>query len=1097
MKQAGSGYLLTDRLVLTSYHGVRGLPRGERVEVRPLEVPQRTGWLAATLSWPHEAVDLEAFPEHDAALLVIDDPPGGPGSLVGAVRFGQVAGHDRIPCKGLGFPNAEKHPGNRRDTMPVRGHIDALQARKSGLLTVHVDEGIVPRRQSSGSGWAGASGTALFCESLLVGVLATDRNIADDASVLRAVPITALAGLPGFRDALAAHGLDLQLEQASPAAQQLSAYLTAAYYAATRHPYAGVLPGTTPPLAAVYLRQQIRRIETQAPGPGAPIAAEAVPADDILTDPPPTCVIISGPGGGKSSLLRTRLGDGVKRWQNGHHEELLPVLVHAAELAEHTLTDALMVAASDGLPAPLPQALFRFPPRPGGRWLVLLDGLDEVPDPAHRKNILHKVAVATTGEHAHLYRFVIATRPLPDKELDALGEGVRRYDLEPFAHGELETVARAWFRAFPLPDPAGTAQRFAQELHRGRLADLARVPLMAAMLCQLHAATIDQGMSGPPLPSSRGQIYRDFIALLRKSQPIAHTARYPGLERHPEAHAGAETVLASLQDLIARLAAQRQTGNDLPALTIIQAQPEAACPEDVREEDWRTFLEASLRRSGLLTARGGDLVFLHQTLQEHLAARHLMRDPRTRRKTLRDVFHQPRRYGPGLPEEALPLVRVWGWRYWAPPAADASYVGFLLDAAHREGLTAGNRYLHRLTRAGFPGLQAIVTLHELRTTISEAIIRTAGNHLASVALDTSLQSTHRGWAVEMLVELGDGRGAGVLHDSARDTTLDDGHRVWAAGMLARLGDDRGADLLQELARDTTLDGIFRVSAVVRLVGLGDDRGADLLQDLARDTTLGDVPRAEAGRILVELGDDRGADLLQDLARDTTLGDFTRVDMAVRLIELGDDRGSDLLQDLALGTTLDDDHRVWAVVRLVELGDDRGADLLHDLARDTTLDGIRRVEAGRRLAKLGDDRGADLLHDLARDTTLDGIRRVEAGRRLAKLGDDRGADLLHDLARDTTLDGIRRMWAAELLVEFGDDRGADLLQDLALDTTLDDVPRVEAGRRLVGLGDDRSAGVLHDLARDTTLLDIRRMWAARKLVGLGDDRSAGVLHDLAR
>ncbi len=264
--RVGSGYLLTERLVLTSYHVMQGLPAGSPVEVRPLEVPQRTQWLTASLSWPAEPVDVAAAPERDAVLLVIDTPGWRPVPLPGAVRFGEVTGPDRVACQGLGFPDAEARPDGRRDTMPVRGHVEPLQARKSRMLTVHVDAGIVPRHRDAGSGWSGASGTALFCGPLLVGVLATHRDIADTASVLGAVPFAELAGLPGFRTTLASHGIDLRVEPAPvPATERfLNRYLEAAFQAADTHPYPVIWPNSSviPSLTTVYLRQELRRSPT-------------------------------------------------------------------------------------------------------------------------------------------------------------------------------------------------------------------------------------------------------------------------------------------------------------------------------------------------------------------------------------------------------------------------------------------------------------------------------------------------------------------------------------------------------------------------------------------------------------------------------------------------------------------------------------------------------------------------------------------------------------------------------------------------------------------------------------------------------------------
>ncbi|MFF5523090.1 HEAT repeat domain-containing protein [Streptomyces coeruleorubidus] len=867
--RVGTGYLLADRLVLTSYHVVQNVAPGGRVEVRPLEVPQRTGWLAAARCWPHEPVDLDAAPDHDAALLVIDGPHGA-GPSAGAVRFGRITGQDKVPCVGVGFPDAEARPGSRRDTMPVRGHVDALHARKSGMLTVHVDEGVVPRRVAGGSGWAGSSGTAVFCGPLLVGVLATDRPVARDASVLGAVPVTALAGLPGFRDTLTAHGVGLRLEHASPAARHLADYLTAAHRAATEHPYAGVLPGAAPPLAAVYLRQQVRRLHHDAADRdredhAAITAAGATAADDVLADPP-TCVVVAGPGGGKSSLLRTRMAEGATRFLDGSGGAVLPVLVPAAALtADLPLRRALAEAVTanlthHGLSDSIPPDIFAAAPQPGMRWLVLIDGLDEVTDPAARHRVLTRVARVSGGDDKDLYRFVIATRPLPDGTLDTLGADVPRYDLQPFGDDDLPQVASGWFRAAGLPHPDAAAERFVLALDGSRLTALARVPLMAAMLCQLHAAAPDQ-----PLPAGRGGIYDRFITLLHKRQHTADASGSPspllaGVDRYgPAASAQAEITLDQLEDITGHLAAERQQArNTRPALDIVQSHPSTKRPDRVPADDWNAFLSTALRGSGQLIAQAGDLVFLHQTLQEHLAARHLMKDRHTGAQVLRRVFHRPYRYWPS--DRGLGIEpRVWGSRYWVPPREDPSYVGFLLDAAHHSGLTAGPRYLSRLARSGVEGCDFIVELAGLGTALPDETLHSTANRLYRLAQNSFREGDDRVSAAWSLAELGDPRAADLLYGLAHDTTLEGDDRVEAAGLLAELGDPRAADPLYTLAHDTTLSWGYRVDAAESLVELGDPRAADLLYALAQDTTLDRRYRVQAAESLVELGDPRAAD----------------------------------------------------------------------------------------------------------------------------------------------------------------------------------------------------------------------------------------------
>ncbi|MEU6237977.1 hypothetical protein [Kitasatospora sp. NPDC047058] len=239
-QEVGSGYLLTNSLVLTAYHVVKGIRKHARIEVRPLSKGAGRPWLTASMCWPSRFVDLDAHPEQDAALLVISpsDRPTEP--LPGTVRFGQVVGQKPIPCIGLGFPEAEERPDNVRDTLPVRGKVDPLHGYKAKLLTVHIDEGVVPL------GWSGASGEALFCGPLLVGVLATDHRIAADNSVLLAVPVSALASLPGFRDALTTHGIELHIEPApvSKTERLLKPYFAAVSRAVREQPYPGLQRGS-------------------------------------------------------------------------------------------------------------------------------------------------------------------------------------------------------------------------------------------------------------------------------------------------------------------------------------------------------------------------------------------------------------------------------------------------------------------------------------------------------------------------------------------------------------------------------------------------------------------------------------------------------------------------------------------------------------------------------------------------------------------------------------------------------------------------------------------------------------------------------------
>lgn len=211
-RQSGSGYLVAADLVLTAYHVIsrNSAPFGA-VTVRQLDADGLSDWMDVELAWPSTVPDVTAFPARDAALLRIVDPRWPKPENLAGVRWGRVAGNERVPFEALGFPDAEKRDDSSRDTWPARGEIDPLHGIKQSLLTAHVTRSAVPAL-SKQSGWSGMSGAAVFCGELLTAVLLMDHRVSDRPDLLRATPVQALLGLPGFRDVVRSAGLPVDTE---------------------------------------------------------------------------------------------------------------------------------------------------------------------------------------------------------------------------------------------------------------------------------------------------------------------------------------------------------------------------------------------------------------------------------------------------------------------------------------------------------------------------------------------------------------------------------------------------------------------------------------------------------------------------------------------------------------------------------------------------------------------------------------------------------------------------------------------------------------------------------------------------------------------
>ncbi|MGC4985296.1 NACHT domain-containing protein [Streptomyces sp. DT193] len=675
-------------------------------------------------------------------------------------------------------------------------------------------------------------------------------------------------------------------DQAEPrGTTQLEAYLEVAKKSARRHPYPD--PGfpeapRLPTLTDVHVRQQARAPaadnqdnsgQGEAPARRNP-DGPTVPAAEVFREDRAMCVLLGGPGGGKSTLFRTHLADSADGWLSGRTGRTVPVMVSAADLIG---MDPLPTALAKTMTAELPQVgrfdeltaeFFRRPPHAGVSWLVLVDGIDEISDTDARKAVLTMLADAAAAAPG-LYRFVVATRPLPAAELGTLGRDVPRYELQPFSHDDLRTYATHWFR--PLDDPGRHVETFIAGLKHSRLEVLARTPLMALMLCQLYAADPIR-----PLPDGRTGAYQSFVELIYEQNAhkniksthdeaihrLKHRHQIPRDEQAAEQ--AAEQVRNQLPELIDHLAHERINGNSAPAVEILASHLPANRPQKVKEHLWHSFLGDLLRPTGILTQRANDLDFLHQTLLEYHAARHATRED-SRTQLLQDLITFPGAAANGR---------------LMPPALDASYLGFLLDGllAPQDRVAAETiRYVEELTAHG--GEEAclfLTTQVRLRTSLPPG---PTAAQLVRLVGDTNLEGRLRVKAARALVRVDTEAGKTQLARLADDTYLDGFSRRDATRALAEVDMEAGKAQLAGLAGDTDLDGFSRVEAARVLVRVDGEAGKTQLALLAGDTNLEGRLRVKAARALARVDTEAGRTRLARLADDTALNIDSRRDAA--------------------------------------------------------------------------------------------------------------------------------------------------------------------------------------------------------------------------
>ncbi|WP_369147891.1 NACHT domain-containing NTPase [Streptomyces sp. R44] len=708
-----------------------------------------------------------------------------------------------------------------------------------------------------------------------------------------------------------------------------------------------------------------------------------MPAEAVFTGTDRIRTLLATAGGGKSVLLRQHLSNwAVRRLAGRAHDRsrsAVPVLIRATALAaEPLLSCALEAAVIEELgPYGLREAptadFFTRPPSPGTPWLVMVDGLDEVPDRATRVALLERLAREGSQEPT-VYRFVVATRPLPDDELARLGPGVGRFELQPFTPADLGTYARRCFR--DLPNRDRHLQVFTTGLRASGLQELARTPLMASMLCPLYAADPNR-----PLPEGRTGAYGAFVELLyeqntHKSIAATHAEAIRVLaDRHQiprdqrAAEQAARAVRDELPDLIDHVAYERMNGNTAPIVAILASHLHVRRPDKVRPALWNAFLGDLLRPTGLLAERAGDFHFLHQTLLEYHAARHATRDVRARAELHTRLF--PRRPISAADDAAPSPVPVSPVSPVQLLALDPSYLGFLLNGL----LAPGDRVAADTVRA----------LDELA----------AHAPLAGLRLLTDQLKMRTGLPADLLA-----RQFGAF---ARDQKLA-GERILAALCLVLVEGHReeGAELLAGLADDTALTFANRVRAAAQLARVGEyrSRAAKLLLHMGDGRPFVDRLKTwKALGVLAEYRDEAIVVLASHLGSAPRPGDpdvYAHMDIATVLAGWGDERGIEFLLQMTNNTALDTRPRARAAFGLARLDDERVAEPLAAMTSyDPEYEIYGPMLAARALAQLSRHReeGARALARIAGDPDAwDSLARVEAAEFLADVDGHHGEAL---------------------------------------------------------------------------------------------------------
>ncbi|MFD7239478.1 NACHT domain-containing protein [Streptomyces syringium] len=627
----GSGVLLTPDLVLTSAHllSVGCLPNVSRPQAVVIAPGGRATPVHCDVVWA-------GHPSRCDAALLRAQHALIPEEGLAPLRWGAITtGQPVKACQVLGFPQVQRYDEDELEAVQITGTLVPLSGLLRGRSVLRCDHHPPAPGPDGGSPWAGLSGGPLFAGAVLCGIASSDPRGWGHSSI-DAIPLTSIAEAAGFTSVLWHHWPDAPPFEKIRSSHPEDIAYEERYAKALKARYSRLeifgLDGlgsneNSWDLDTAYLSLEARAPRRALDG-DQHLRPETQRVEDLLGSRPRT-VLRGEAGAGKTTLVWWLASHAACRTLpaklsalNGLIPFVVPMRSLAAQGTVTPTPDRLPTIAQ--LPVEDPPSGWAGRVLESGRALLLIDGLDELPQPDRAP------ARRWLAELLRLHprtRCLVTVRPLAVGDSWLRSEGFEELLLLPMSNTDIQAFVAAWHRAARLEcerftdAPYALRQRgrldslerdLAQEFQRNAtLRDLARTPLLCAVICALHRRR--SGM----LPGTRWELYSAALAML-----LGGRDDYRRIHK-PE---GITLTVNDGQQLLQRIAVWL-VRNGRVELSRDQAvhQLELAMGglRHVREQGTADqVLTHLLNRSGLLQERATDVIqFIHRTFQDYLAAK--------------------------------------------------------------------------------------------------------------------------------------------------------------------------------------------------------------------------------------------------------------------------------------------------------------------------------------------------------------------------------------------------------------------------------------------------------------------------------------------
>ena len=264
--------------------------------------------------------------------------------------------------------------------------------------------------------------------------------------------------------------------------------------------------------------------------------------------------------------------------------------------------------------------------------LILLDGLDEVPD-AHARRAMLKSVIQDFERVCDPCRIVVTCRPYAYEKREWKLPGFGEQTIASFSDKQIEDFIRGWYHAVVqvsgmnavLAESKANALIAACQLPH--LAELAPRPLLLTLMATLHT-------SRGKLPDDRAELYEDCVRLMLDFWQQSKRVQVDG---QTESEKGILDALGISRDRLEQVlnqvaftahTRQGKSPNRQNVTADISGDELRKQLVPALGEDWnkaQTAIHYVRTRAGLLIEREPDLfAFPHRTFQEFLTARHVV-----------------------------------------------------------------------------------------------------------------------------------------------------------------------------------------------------------------------------------------------------------------------------------------------------------------------------------------------------------------------------------------------------------------------------------------------------------------------------------------